>query len=249
MSASIWEDPYIPAVSLLEIATDWVSRKNSECLPFALELSVLRHRADWRLSIYRTPQGVKGASIVFSGGDWRMEADDEDSALMLANMAVMDRRIPARLTTSERTAALLRPYLIKTGRLRSEGELICLTCEKPPALREGRWATNDDLAALKEFSAHPAFPATSWEILIAFRELAVLTREGEIVAAAVVSGKTRTLAGVAALGFEPALVGFIASELLRDSPAVQVSVPEAEAEGHSSLGFRASGKRYTAVFS
>ena len=137
MGASTWVDPYRAGVSLLEIAMDWVSRQDSERPAFALELSMLTHRADWRLSIYRTPQGVQGVSVVFPGGDWRMEADDEDSALMLANMAVIDQQIPCRLTASERTTAMLRPQLSRTGRIRSESELISLTCEKSPGLRGG----------------------------------------------------------------------------------------------------------------
>jgi hypothetical protein len=225
-----------------------VAHENIERSAFALDLSILAHRAGWRLSIYRTPQGVKGVSVVFPGGDWRMEADDQASALMLANMAASNGRIPSTLTTSAQTAEWLSPYLSKTGHVRNEGELICMTCRQPFAQRSGRWATKEDLAALKEFSASPTFPAANWEALIAFHELAIIDNGSEIVAAAVTTGKTETLAGLAAIRFDPLLVAFLTAELLTDCPAVQVSVPIEETERYRSLGFQPSGTLYMATF-
>jgi hypothetical protein len=248
MGVSTWVSPYEPVVSILELANGWLAHENVERSAFALDLSILAHRAGWRLSIYRTPQGVKGVSVVFPGGDWRMEADDQDSALMLANMAAMDERIPSTLMTSARTAEWLSPYLNKTGRVRNEGELVCMTCRQPLGQRGGRWATKEDLAALREFSANPTFPAANWEALIAFHELAIIDNGSKIVAAAVIAGKTAALAGLAAIGFDPLLVAFLTAELLTDRPAVQVSVPREEAERYRSLGFQPSGTLYMATF-
>jgi hypothetical protein len=235
-------------VSILELANGWVTHENIERSALALDLSILPHRAGWRLSIYRAPQGIKGVSVVFPGGDWRMEADDQDSALMLANMASINGYIPSTLTTSAQTAEWLSPYLNKTGRVRNEGELICMTCRQPLGQRGGRWATKEDLAALKEFSASPTFPAANWEALIAFHELAIIDNGSEIVAAAVTAGKTETLAGLAAIRFDPLLVAFLTAELLTDRPAVQVSVSLEETEIYRSLGFLPTGTRYTATF-
>jgi hypothetical protein len=254
-------DPHESLVPLLSLATDWLARSGGTNIPLELTVHDLRWKGDWRLSIYRTPQDLEGVSVVMPRGDWFLEARGSSAAAFLANAAAVDGRRPATLTTSEAVSALVRPLLSEAGAIDREHKLWMLRSTQPPALKEGRWATADDLPRLREYEthidrAHVERMDTSWEGLIARKELAVAA-EGDHVAASIRRyGAAPSFAGIADLfaldaggDISARLTGFVVGELLAGREAVYVFVDEADTAAlafYRGLGFEAVGTCYQA---
>ena len=258
------EDPYESVAPLFKLATDWLTR--SATANVALELAVhdLRWRGDWRLSICRTFQDIAGVSVVMPQGDWFLEAHGPSAAVFLANAAVVHGRRPVTLTTSEDGSALVRPFLLDQGGINREYKLRTLRCTRPPADREGRWATANDLPGLVEYenqidAAEKRLIDTAWERLIARQELAVVDdASGSVVASIRRYGPAPLFAGIADLfvapnaspsGIAARLTGFVVRELLATREAVYVFVDESDAATlsfYDSLGFEQVGTCYRA---
>lgn len=257
------EDPYASVAPLLKLATDWLARSEGANVPLELAVHELRWRGDWRLSIYRTPQDIEGVSVVMPRGDWFLEARGPSAAVFLANTAVVHGRRPATLTTSERVSALVRPFLLENGGIARELKLRTLRCTKPLAAREGRWATAADLPRLRKYEkqidpAQRKLMDTSWEALIARKELAVFGANDSVVASIRRYGPAPSFAGIADLFVVPKarrseiatrLTGFVAGELLVQRKAVYVFVDESDTSTlafYRALGFEDLGTYYKA---
>jgi ribosomal protein S18 acetylase RimI-like enzyme len=213
------------------------------------------------LSIYRTGQEIGGVAIVMPGGNWFLEARGPSAATFLANAAAIHGRRPATLTTPERVGALIRPLLLDKGAIGAEHKLRTLRCTKPLAIKEGRWATSADLRDLEAYEKQidrdqRRFMDTSWEGLIARKELAVFTSNDAVVASIRRYGPAPSFAGIADLFVVPQarsseagtrLTGFVVGEILGRRNAVYVFVDESDAamlEFYGALGFENLGTCY-----
>jgi hypothetical protein len=202
---------------------------------------------------------------VLAGGQWFLEAADESAALLLANMAVVGGRVPAALTTSAQVGAWLRPHLAATGRLAREETVLSLLCREARAPGSGQWAQPEHLPALRAFDAEMsaaglAFYHPAWEILIAFREAAILMVDGAVAAVVERFGSTAAWAGITGVRAAPRrqgtsaesdLLHFAVSELLRECPAVHAFAPASQTvqdELLRSAGFVPAATRYGAAF-
>lgn len=242
------EDPYEGVAPLLDLVTSWLAQSVDANVPLELAAHELRWRGDWRLSIYRTGREIEGAGIVMPGGDWFVEARGSPAATFLANAAAIHGRRPATLTTTDRVGALIRPLLSDKDAIGGEHKLRTLRCTKPLAAKEGRWATNADLPRLEEYEKQidrdqRKLMETSWEGLIARRELAIFGRQDDVVASIRRYGPTPSFAGIADLFVLPQfrrsqigtlLTSFIAGEILAQRKAVYVFVDESDS---ATLGF------------
>jgi ribosomal protein S18 acetylase RimI-like enzyme len=236
------EDPYKGVAPLLKLATDWLARSEGSNVPLELAVHELRWRGDWRLSIYRTPQDIEGVSVVMPRGDWFLEARGLSAAVFLANTAVVHGRRPATLTTTERVSALVRPFLQENDGIDREVKLRTLRCTKPLAAKEGRWAAAADLPRLRKYEkqidpAQSKLMDTSWEGLIARKELAIFVANDSVVASIRRYGPAPSFAGIADLFVAPKvrrteiatrLTGFVVGELLAQRKAVYVFVEESD---------------------
>jgi ribosomal protein S18 acetylase RimI-like enzyme len=257
------EDPNEGLAPLLALATDWLALSERTNIPLELTAHSLRGRGDWRLSIYRTGSEIEGVSIVMPRGDWFLEARGPSAAIYLANAAAIRGQRPATLTTTERALALLRPILSEKGLVGAEHELRTLGCTKAPSAQEGRWAVSADIPALKEYELlldrdQRNLIDTSWEGLIARKELAVLTRNDAVLASMRRYGPAPSFAGIADLFVVPqarrgrigtGLAGFVLGEILAQRQAVYVLVDSSDAATlafYDSLGFEDLGSCYKA---
>ena len=257
------EDPYAGVAPLLKLATDWLANSEGANVPLELAVHSLRWRGDWRLSIYRTPQQIEGVSVVMPRGDWFLEAHGPLDAALLANTAAVHGQHPATLTTSERVSALVRPFLLDKGVIDREQNLRILRCTKPPAAKEGRWATAADLPRLRKYEkqidpTQSKLMDTSWEALIARKELAVFGANDSVVASIRRYGPAPSFAGIADLFVVPKarrseiatrLTGFVVGELLAQRKAVYVFVDESDTSTlalYRALGFEDLGTYYKA---
>ncbi|MGH9881433.1 MAG: GNAT family N-acetyltransferase, partial [Pyrinomonadaceae bacterium] len=248
------EDPYAGVAPLLKLASDWLAHSKGGNVPLELAVQELRWRGDWRLSIYRTFKDIQGVSVVMPRGDWFLEAHGTVDAVFLANTAVVHGRRPATLTTTERVSALVRPFLLDQGGIHREHKLRTLKCTKPLAAKGGRWATRADLPRLKKYEkqidrTQSKLMDTSWEALIARKELAVFTANDSLVASIRRYGPAPSFAGIADLYVVPKarrsniatrLTGFVVGALLAQRNAVYVFVDESDTSTlafYRALGF------------
>ena len=257
------DEPYGQVAPLLQLAMDWLARSEGANVPLELAMYSLRWRGDWRLSIYRTPNEIKGVSIVMPRGDWFLEAQGSLDAAMFANTAAIHGRHPATLTTTERVSALIRPFLADNGVIESEHKVQVLKCTKPPRQARGRWATEADLPQLKKYESR--IPAdqrklmdTAWPALIKRKELAVADDNNNILASIRRYGPAPSFAAIADLYEAPTrkpsnvseeLTGYVVGELLRQRKAVYVLVDEADTSSLTffrELGFKDAETFYRA---
>jgi hypothetical protein len=263
VSATQSEDPYAVAAPLLKIAEDWLAAGKGANIPLELAFYEMRWREGWRLSISRTPKEVEGVSVVMPGGHWYLECRRQPIAPMLSNVAVVHGRRAATLTTSARVAEWIKPFLLESGGIRAESQVSLLRCTKAPAVREGRWATTADLADLKMYEqkitgSRKKYLDTSWNVLVALKALAVVTRDNSIVSSLRRYGPAPAYAGISDLFGTSTLkddetgaklVGFVVSEILSQRKAVYVLVDEGDASGldlYRRLGFEDQGTFYRA---
>lgn len=262
MNNSNAENPYEGLSYLFGLATDWLALSEGTNVPLELSVHDLRWKGDWRFSIYRTPESIEGVSVVMPGGSWFLEARGSSAAALLTKMAVIHGRRPATLTTTEKVKALVQPYLLEDGGTSGEHALLTLKCTKPPEGRkEGRWATEKDLPALRRYQEQIepdqlGLMDTSWESLIARKELAVAGEQDAVLASIRRHGPSPSSAGIADLYVVPQsrrskvatrLTGFVVSELLARRRTVYVLVDETQASMSAffrSVGFEQVGTCY-----
>jgi hypothetical protein len=242
------EDFYAQVAPLMELATEWLARSEGVNVPLELAAYSLRWKGDWRLSIYRTPQEIKGVSIVMPPGDWFLEAQGPLDAGLLTNIAAIHGRHPATLTTTERVSALVRPFLADRGFIAREQKVHVLRCTRPPADKGGRWARSADLPALREYEKQIKRDRrqsmdTAWEALIKRKDLAIVLQDYKVVASLRRYGPAPFSAGIADLNGASTrdaskalagLTGFVVTELLSNRKSVYVLVDESDT---SSLTF------------
>jgi hypothetical protein len=257
------EDFYAQVAPLMELATDWLARSEGKNVPLELAAFSLRWKGDWRLSIFRTPQEIKGVSIVMPPGDWFLEAQEPLDAALLTNTAAIHGRHPATLTTTERVGKLVRPFLADRGFIDREQKVHLLRCTKPPAATGGRWARSADLQKLREYEKQLKRDQrqsidTAWEALIKRKELAIFPQENKVIASIRRYGPAPSSAGIADLTgvrgrniaeVMAGLTGFVAGELLSQRKAVYVFVEESDTSSltfYRGLGFEDVGTLYKA---
>lgn len=258
------DDPYEGLAPLLELVAQWLARSSSANVPLELAAHELRSRGDWRLSIHRTGREIEGVSIVMPGGRWFVEANGPAAAGSLTNAAVIRGRHPTTLVTTERVAALIRPLLAEHGAVAGEHTLRVLTCTKAPAVKEGRWAAGPDLRALETYqeqieAEHRQRMDTSWDSLIARKELAVLVRDDAVVASVRRYGPAPSFAGIADLYMLPQvgrseigshhLAAFVVDDILARRKAVHTLVDDSDAATlalYAALGFEQTATLYKA---
>jgi len=263
VNSSPAEDPYELVSPLLKLAEDWPLLSQGENIPLELALHELRSRGDWRFSISRTPKEIEGVSIVLPHADWYLEALRPLVAEMLSKMAVIHGRRPSTLTTSQRVGDWLRPFLLETGGIVAESTARLLRCAKALDANKGRWATADDLQNLREYEKRidpdqKRHMDTSWEVLVALKQLAVFTNEDSIVASMRRYGPAPSYAGIADIFVLPEvrrikvarkLTGFVVGELLAKREAVYVLVDENDTSTlafYRDYGFEDQGAFYRA---
>jgi hypothetical protein len=135
---------------------------------------------------------LAGVSVATPGGQWFLEADGQEAtADLVAHVAGAARaagRWPAKATTSGKVKRWLRPLLAERGVLPSrEHDLLAMACRKIPGGAEGRWATLDDRPALEcyqqRYNEERRTTVTpDWSSVLRRRAVAVLERDGQIVA-------------------------------------------------------------------
>ena len=257
------EDFYAQVAPLMELATDWLARSEGVNVPLELAAFSLRWRGDWRLSIYRTPQEIKGVSIVMPPGDWFLEAQGSLDAALLTNTAAIHGRHPATLTTTERVGALVRPFLMERGFIERERKVHLLRCTRRPADANGRWAKAADLPQLREYEKQIKRDQrqsmnTAWEALIKRKDLAIVSDSNKVIASLRRYGPGPSFAGIADLNAIPGrnnttamagLTGFVVGELLSNRKSVYVVVDESDTSAltfYRGLEFEDLGTLYKA---
>jgi len=257
------EDPYELVSPLLKLAEDWLALSKGANIPLELAVHELRSRGGWRLSIYRTPEGIEGVSLVMPRAHWYLDALRPPVAEMLSNMAIIHGRRPATLTTSQRVGNWVRPFLLETGGIEAEHGVSLLRCTQPLDAQEGRWATADDLPNLRKYEKEierdqSQYMDTSWEVLVAIKGLAVFSRDNSIVGSIRRYGPTPSYAAISDLFVLPEvrrneiatkLTGFVVGELLAKRKAVYVLVDEDDTSTlafYRAVGFEDQGTFYRA---
>jgi len=256
-------DFYAQVAPLMELATDWLARSEGANVPLELAAYSLRWKGDWRLSIYRTPQEIKGVSIVMPPGDWFLEAQGSLDAALLANTAAIHGQHPATLTTTERVSKLVRPFLADRGFIEREQKVHVLRCTKAPADTGGRWARPADVSKLKEYEkqikrGQRQLMDTTWEALIKRKELAIFPQDNKVIASIRRYGPAPSFAGIADLNgvrsrdstsVMAKLTGFVIGELLSKRKSVYVFVEESDTSSltfYRGLDFEDVGTLYKA---
>jgi len=263
VNRSTADDPYELVSPLLALADDWLALSEGANIPLELAVHELRSRGEWRLSISRTSERIEGLSVVMPGAHWYLDALRPTIAEMLSNMAVIHGRRPATLTASQEVGGWLRGFLSETGGIRAERAVKLLRCDRAPVEREGRWAADADLTALREYEKgidpdRLQYMDTSWEVLAAIRGLAVFTSGDLIVGSIRRYGPAPSYAAISDLFVLPdanraeiaaRLAGFVIGEILTRRKVVYVLVDESDVLSLASyrhLGFEDQGSFYRA---
>lgn len=259
------EHPYYGLSHLFGLATDWLALSEGANVPLELAAYDMQWRGGWRFSIYRTPKEIEGVSVVMAGGNWFLEARGKSAAAFLTKTAIINGRHPSTLTTTEKVEELVRPYLSEYGEIKGRNTLLILKSSKRFEKQDGRWASDADIPALKKYEEQIERDEikamdTSWEGLIARKELAIGSHKNAIVASVRRFGPGPSSAGIADLYVAPnsrekkigtELTGFVVNQLLGKRRAVYVLVDETDSatrELYRKLGFEEVGKCYKLYF-
>ena len=142
-----------------------------------------------------------------------------------------------------------------------EHDLLAMACRTPPGAGEGRWATLADQPALERYQAlynaeRRTTIAPDWDSLLRRPAVAVLERDGRIVAVVKRTADTARYATIGGTWTDPAfrgrglakrLTAFLVGELLAGRPAVHLIVDDDNAADialYRSLNFDAVGECY-----
>jgi predicted GNAT family acetyltransferase len=178
---------------------------------------------------------------------------------------VQSRGCPQRIATSFPSRDWVRPRLLLDYQLQREHTSLVMVCTQAPAEGNGRWATPDDIPALKAYlEANQAergirIVPHDWEALIQQQRVAVLEHDGQVVSV-MKRGATLhhgmivgafTFAPYRRQGFGRQLLPFVLRELFHEFSAVKLWVDDDNWGAialYKSLCFRPIGSHYTGYF-
>lgn len=194
-----------------------------------------------------------------------LEANNDSTTKALFE-AINLQECPKRVFTSGQVKPWLKPLLMERFTLVREHEQLVMTCHEPLQNGRGRWATQDDLAALEAYGQaylaerRRGNPATDPMALINQKKVAVLEVGDRIVSVVKRGQHTPQYARVLApftfaeyrrQGYGRQLLAFFISELRQERPAVHLFVDDDNVAAialYQSLGFQTIGRCYTAYF-
>lgn len=242
-------------------AIDWLAANAHENLGTEISLRRASAGEDWRIALSRLADGsLSGVSVSQPGGQWFLDATGPEAAVdLVAAVAGTASAWPAKVTTSGRVKAWLRPALAERGvTVVRQHDLLVMVCRTPPGSGEGRWASPADRPALEAYQAayneeRGTAIAPDWDAVTSRPSIAVLEEAGRIVA---VVKRTADTAGYATMGgtwTDPAcrhrglarrVTSFLLTALLAEAPAVHLVVDDDNAPAialYRSLDFEATG--------
>lgn len=229
----------------------------------------LRSPGAWNVAFARRSDGgLAGVSAHTPGGQWFLEAEGPaataDLVGAVAGIARAAGRWPGKVTTSGAVKKWLRPLLADHHVLPvREHDLLVMLCTTSQGDGEGRWAVPADRPALKQYQAlyneeRRTTLAPDWELLLHRAAVAVLERDGRIVAVVKRTADTARYATIGGTwtnpdyrgrGLAKHLTAFLVGELLRDRRAVHLVVDDdnrAAVTLYRSLHFEPTGSCYMA---
>ena len=226
----------------------------------------LRTSDGWSRGFARRPDGSLAGVSTHSPGQWFLEAESPaataDLVAQVADDAQRADGWPAKVTTSGAVKHWLRPLLTAHGVAPvREHDLLAMACHKPPGNGEGRWATPTDRPTLEQYQTlynaeRRTTIAPDWDNLLRRRSVAVLERDGRIVAVVKRTADTARYATIGGTWTDPAcrgdglakrLTAFLVSELLCERPAVHLVVDDDNVAAialYRTLQFEPSGSCY-----
>jgi ribosomal protein S18 acetylase RimI-like enzyme len=206
----------------------------------------LRAAVTGQISFARRPDGhLAGVSVSSPGGQWFLEADGPTAtADLVADVAAAARAAgswPSKVTTSGAVKSWLRPLLAERDMapVRQHDQL-AMVCSKLPAAAEGRWATLADRLALERYQTlynqeRGTTITPDWESLLRRPAVAVLERDGRILAVVKRTADTACYGTIGGTWTDPAfrghglakrLTAFLVGELLVDRSMVHLIVDD-----------------------
>jgi ribosomal protein S18 acetylase RimI-like enzyme len=206
----------------------------------------LRTAVAARIDLARRADGhLAGVSVSSPGGQWFLEAEGPgptaDLVVEVARVASAAGSWPSKVTSSGAVKTWLCPLLAERGMVPvRQHDLLAMVCSKAPAGAEGRWATRTDQPALERYQTlynreRRTTIAPDWESLLRRPAVAVLERDGNIVAVVKRTADTARYATIGGTWTDPALRGqglakrltaFLARELLADHAMVHLVVDD-----------------------
>jgi ribosomal protein S18 acetylase RimI-like enzyme len=258
------EVPSVTPAADVDEALTWLAVVAHENLGTEI---ALRASEEWTRAFARRPDGsLAGVSAHAPGGQWFLEADGPaataDLVAKVAGAARAAGRWPVKVTTSGAVKSWLRPRLAEhdVGAVR-EHDLLAMTCNRAVGEGEGRWATAADRPALERYQRlyneeRRTALAPNWDVLLDRAAVAVLERDGRVVAVVKRTADTARYATIGGTWTDPAyrgsglakrLTAFLVGELLSDRPAVHLVVDDDNAAAialYRSLHFEPAGTCY-----
>jgi ribosomal protein S18 acetylase RimI-like enzyme len=200
-----------------------------------------------------------------AGGAWFLEATGAEAAVGLVD-AVLSRGLarPVKITTSGTVGMWLRAPLADRGTtITRHHDLLVMVCRATPGPGEGRWASPADRPALERYQAayneeRLTTTAPDWDRLTSRPSVAVLERDGRIVAFVKRTADAARYATIGGTWTDPAfrhqglarrLTSFLINALLAEAPAVHLIVDDDNAPAialYRSLNFEETGSCWMA---
>ncbi len=249
-------------------ALDWLADHAHENL--GTEMALRRSAAGDAWHVTRSGVGgeLTGVSVWTPGGRWFLEATGPEAVDDLVSVALRPDGgdWPTKVSASGTVKAWLRPGLLERGAvIHREHDLLAMACRHPPDGAEGRWATAADRPALERYQAayneeRRTTTAPEWDTVLRHPAVAVLEKDGDIVAVVKRTADTARYATIAGTWTDPAhrhqglaarLTAFILGRLLAERPAVHLVVDDDNTSAialYRSLGFEEVGRCYMAYF-
>jgi ribosomal protein S18 acetylase RimI-like enzyme len=258
------EIPSVAPAAEVDEALTWLAEVAHENLGTEI---ALRAPGGWNVAFARRPDGsLAGVSAHAPGGQWFLEADGPAATADLvgevSGAAQATGRWPVKVTTSGAVKNWLGPLLAEHDVVPvREHDLLAMACHKALGDGEGRWATPADRPALERYQAlynqeRRTTLAPNWDVLLGRAAVAVLERDGRIVAVVKRTADTARYATIGGTWTDPAyrgrglakrLTAFLVSELLSDRPAVHLVVDDDNLPAialYRSLHFERAGSCY-----
>jgi ribosomal protein S18 acetylase RimI-like enzyme len=248
----------------VEEALAWLAEVANENL--GTEIAFRSAVAD-QIGFARRADGqLAGVSVFSPGGQWFLEAEGlrptADLVVQVARVAAAAGSWPSKVTSSGAVKTWLCPLLAERGMVPvRQHDLLAMVCSTPPGGAEGRWATRTDQPALERYQTlynqeRRTIVAPDWESLLRRPAVAVLERDGNIVAVVKRTADTARYATIGGTWTDPAfrgqglakrLTAFLVGELLAECPMVHLVVDDDNAPAvalYRSLHFDEVGSCY-----
>ena len=177
------------AATLFELAAEWLAAETHEEIGAETLLRSMPPGVAWQVTVVRQGSEISGVSVISPSRRCHLTARDKAASEIL--VALGRRVLPlARVVVRGDLKASVRALLLERGEIVREHDQLVMVCTATSVDGEGRWATDNDIAALRELSA--AFDrermtdaaTRDLEAAVAVGHVAVLERQGSIVATA-----------------------------------------------------------------